>query len=131
MISRRWPAVVAALALAGGGCTFAVDHPAVAAGVSGLALGFGTCKLESDDYATCGAVGASVGVGLAVVTAVALWLGGDGHTVLVEDQARPLPDDASPPVRPRAPSPPAAPAPPPDAAPLPAPAPSPPPPSSP
>lgn len=85
MITRtsRRAGWVAALALAAGvpGCAFAVDHPAVAAGVSGAALGFGTCKLESDDYAACGAIGGSVGAGLALVAALALWLGGDGHKI--------------------------------------------------
>jgi hypothetical protein len=100
MIRRtsRGAGVVAALALAAGGpgCTFAVEHPAVTAGVSGAALGFATCKLESDDYKACGAIGASVGAGLAVVAALALWLGGDGHTVLVADPPPPLPPDAAP-----------------------------------
>ena len=100
---KRAVGAVVALALTTSGCNFAIDHPPITVGIAGAALGFATCKLESDDYAACGEVGAVAGVALAAVAAVALWLGGDGHTVLVG---------------PPSPPPPAAP---PDAAPLPAP----------
>ena len=78
------------------GCAFAVDHPAVTAGVVAGALGFGTCKLASDNYGTCLAVAGGAGGFLAVVAAAALWLGGDGHTVMAEEQAQPLPEDGRP-----------------------------------
>jgi hypothetical protein len=116
-LRRRGIGVVTAIALAtgvpGAGCAFAVDHPPATVGIAGAVLGFGTCKLESDRYGTCGLIGAGVGVGLAAIAALALWLGGDGHTVLVEDQAQPLPDDGRPIVRPPPPAPaaPVAPAP--------------------
>jgi hypothetical protein len=123
--ARRRLGVVTALALAvgvpGAGCKFAVDHPPATVGIAGAALGFATCKLESDRYGTCGLVGAGVGAGLALIAGLALWLGGDGHTVMVEEQAKPLPDDGRPivrhpepaPVDPVDPAAPAAPAPPP------------------
>lgn len=88
-------ALTAALA-SGSGCAFAVDHPSAAAGVAGATLGFTTCKLASDSYGSCALVGGGAGAFLALVAATALWLGGDGHTVLVEEQAKPLPDDGRP-----------------------------------
>jgi hypothetical protein len=78
------------------GCAFAVKHPAAAAGIVGGTLAFGTCKLASDNYGACAAVGGGAGAFLGLVAATALWLGGDGHTVLIEDQAQPLPDDGRP-----------------------------------
>jgi hypothetical protein len=87
--------LVAALASAPG-CAFAVDHPAVTVGIVGGTLGFGTCKLASDSYGKCALVGGGAGAFLALVAAAALWLGGDGHTVMLEEQAQPLPDDDRP-----------------------------------
>src|SRR4051812_44190857 len=87
-------AMAAALAvLAASGCGFAVKHPAVTAGITGGLLGFGTCKLASDDYPPCLGVAGAAGAFLGLAAAAALWLGGDGHTVLVEEQAKPLPED--------------------------------------
>ena len=87
-------ALIAALPAAG--CATAVNHPALTVGAVGVTLGFSTCKLAKDDYAACGLVGAGAGAFLALVTATALWLGGDGHSVMVEEQARPLPEDGRP-----------------------------------
>jgi hypothetical protein len=78
------------------GCSFAVNHPAVTAGIVGGTLGLATCKLASDNIGTCLAVGGGAGGFLALFAATALWLGGDGHTVLIEEQAQPLPDDGRP-----------------------------------
>jgi hypothetical protein len=100
--ARRTTGVLAALAVAAGlsttmpGCAFAVDHPATTAGIVAATFAFGTCKLASDDYAACGLAGAGAGAFLFGVTALALWLGGDGHSVLIEEQAQPLPDDGRP-----------------------------------
>jgi hypothetical protein len=80
-----------AAAVASAGCGTAVKHPAIAAGIVAGTLGLGTCKLASDNTGACLAVGGGAGTFLGLVTAVALWLGGDGNTVLVEDQAQPLP----------------------------------------
>lgn len=140
----------ALLVLPASGCSFAVKHPAVTAGIAGGLLGFGTCKLASDDYPSCLGVAGGAGAFLGLAAAAALWLGGDGHTVLIEEQAKPLPEDGrpnrhhprpfdpedpapspasdvpaapvEPPVTAPAPPPAAAPAPPPAAAPVPAPA---------
>ncbi|HEX2690299.1 MAG TPA: hypothetical protein VHN14_26975, partial [Kofleriaceae bacterium] len=90
------------------GCSFAVNHPAVTAGIVGGTLGLATCKLASDNIGACLAVGGGAGGFLALVTATALWLGGDGHTVMVEDQAQPLPEESRP--RPRPANPPVDPA---------------------
>jgi hypothetical protein len=78
------------------GCAFAVEHPAVAAGVVGGTLAFGTCKLASDNYGACALVGGGAGAFLGLIAAAALWLGGDGHSVAVEEQAQPLPEDSRP-----------------------------------
>ena len=87
--------LVAALSSAPG-CDFAVNHPAVTAGLVGGTLGLATCKLASDNIGTCLAVGGGAGAFLGLVAATALWLGGDGHSVLIEEQAQPLPDDGRP-----------------------------------
>jgi hypothetical protein len=78
------------------GCSYAVDHPAIAAGVVGGTLGLATCTLASDDLGACFAVGGGAGAFLGLVAATAIWLGGDGHSVLTEEQAQPLPDDGRP-----------------------------------
>jgi len=97
MIARPAAALFAgAIAVLGAlpvtGCESAVRHPAITAGIVGGTLGFGTCKLASDSYPACLAVGGGAGAFLAVVAAAALWLGGEGNTVMVEEQAQPLPD---------------------------------------
>jgi hypothetical protein len=78
------------------GCAFAVEHPAVTTGIVGGTLGFGTCKLASDSYGACALVGGGAAAFLALVTAAALWLGGDGHSIMAEPQAQPLPDEPRP-----------------------------------
>ena len=88
-------AVVGALS-ATAGCGFAVKHPAITAGVVGGTLGLATCKLASDNLGACLAVGGGAGASLGLITAVALWLGGDGETAAVEEQAQPLPEDDRP-----------------------------------
>jgi hypothetical protein len=96
MSGRATTAVVLAAALAAmpsSGCAFAVEHPAVAAGVVGGTLGLGTCKLASDNLGACLAVGGGAGAFLGLAAAVALWLGGEGHTAPTDETAQPLPDD--------------------------------------
>jgi hypothetical protein len=108
------------------GCAFAVEHPAVAAGIVGGTLGFGTCKLASDNYGACAVVGGGAGAFLGLVAAAAIWLGGDGHSVMSEEQVQPVPEDSRPrqrrrrspdepaatsPADPAAPAPPASPTP--------------------
>lgn len=102
--------LVAAL-ISAPGCEFAVNHPAVTAGIVGGTLGLATCKLASDNIGACLAVGGGAGAFLGLVAATAIWLGGDGHSVMIEEQAQPLPDDGrprrrrKPPVDPAAPEP--------------------------
>jgi hypothetical protein len=106
MTARAPAALLAAALLAGApasGCAFAVDHPAITAGIVGGTLGLATCKLASDDIAACFAVGGGAGAFLGLVAAAALWLGGDGHSAVVEEQAQPLPE-ADRPTRPSRPS---------------------------
>ena len=89
--------IVLAVALpATPGCSFAVNHPAITAGVVGGTLGLATCKLASDNIGACLAVGGGAGAFLGLVTGAALWLGGDGHSVLIEEQAQPLPEESQP-----------------------------------
>jgi len=104
--------LVAVLASAPG-CEFAVNHPAVTAGIVGGTLGLATCKLASDNIGACLAVGGGAGAFLGLVAATALWLGGDGHSVMIEQQAQPLPDDGRPRRRRKPPVDPAEPGPPP------------------
>jgi hypothetical protein len=98
----RAPRSVAALAAAAlvapaAGCEFAVKHPGVTAGLVGGSLGFGTCKLASDNYGACLAVGGGAGAFLGLVAATAMWLAGDASEAGVpEEQAQPLPEDSRP-----------------------------------
>src|SRR5262245_5097168 len=78
------------------GCGFAVNHPAITAGIAGGALGFSTCKLASDNYGACAGVAGGAGAFLGLAAATALWLGGDGHSSVVEERAQPVPDDGRP-----------------------------------
>jgi hypothetical protein len=94
------------------GCGFAVKHPAIATGIVGGTLGLATCKLASDNTGACFAVGGGAGAFLGLITAAALWLGGDGNTIPAEEQAQPLPQlEDTRPRRRRQPPPPADPAP--------------------
>jgi hypothetical protein len=77
-------------------CGFAVKHPAITAGVVAGSLGFATCKLASDNYAACGLVAGGAGAFLGLVTAAALWLGGDGNSSALDEQA--LPEEDQPPM---------------------------------
>ena len=98
-IGAALPAIAVTCALsATPACGFAVKHPAVTAGVVAGTLGFTTCKLASDNYAACGLVAGGAGAFLGLVTAAALWLGGDGNSSALEEQAQPLPEDDQPPM---------------------------------
>jgi hypothetical protein len=88
------------------GCAFGVKHPAVTAGLVGGTLALATCKLASDNTGACFAVGGGAGAFLGLVTAAALWLGGDGNSIAVEEQAQPLPLEDTRPWRRRRPRPP-------------------------
>jgi hypothetical protein len=101
-----WLAVVVAASPLTG-CESAVKHPTLTAGIVGGTLAFGTCKLASDNYGACAAVGGGAGAFLALVAATAVWLGGDGNSIAAEDQAQPVPLEDTRPRRHRAPEPPA------------------------
>lgn len=69
----RW--LVLALVVSLGGCQFAVKHPAVTAGVVVGTIGLGTCELASSDHKACFEISGGAGIGIALITAFALWLG--------------------------------------------------------
>ena len=56
-------------------CSFAVKHPAVTAGIVVGAVALGSCEIAGADHKACFAVSGAVGVSLALITVVALWLG--------------------------------------------------------
>jgi len=113
-------ALALALVLSVTGCAFAVKHPAITAGIVGGTVGFSTCELGTsfESTGTCSIIGGAAAVGLAGVVAPAIVLGGDGHTVLVGEEAtpppivrekKPAPEPAPAPAPPAEPPPPAAP----------------------
>ncbi|MEO8699386.1 MAG: hypothetical protein ABI867_05055 [Kofleriaceae bacterium] len=61
-------------------CNFAVKHPAVTAGIVAGTLGLGSCELASSDHQACFAISGGAGVALALITAVALWIGYEDDT---------------------------------------------------
>lgn len=75
MIRNAARSLVIATVVSLGGCQFAVKHPATTAGVVVGTIGLGTCELASDDHAACFAISGGAGVGIALITALALWLG--------------------------------------------------------
>jgi hypothetical protein len=85
------------------GCESAVKHPAITAGIVGGTLSFGTCKLASDNYGACAAVGGGAAAFLALVAATAIWLGGEGNSIAAEEEAQPLPLEDTRPRRHRGP----------------------------
>ena len=68
-------ASVLALVLSVSGCSFAVKHPPVAAGIFAGIVGLGSCELAGADQKACFAISGIAGVGLGLITAAALWLG--------------------------------------------------------
>jgi len=88
-MTRRFVLVLVLLGSLGS-CGFAVKHPAITAGIVGGSVALGSCELASADQKSCFAISGSVGVGLAVITAVALWLGyEDADPVPVEPAGDP------------------------------------------
>ena len=59
------------------GCAFAVKHPAVTGGVVAGTVAMGTCELATTSDTKCLITSGAVGVGLALITAGALWLGSE------------------------------------------------------
>lgn len=79
------------------GCKFAVQHPAITAGIVGGTVGLGTCEMADGTQKQCFAVAGAAGLGLGLITGLAMLLGGNGDTVLNnEPMVEPLPvDDGS------------------------------------
>lgn len=76
------------------GCGFAVKHPAITAGILGGTVGLGSCELAGADHSSCFLIGGGAAAVLGGVVALALLVGGEGRTILVEDpadQTRPEP----------------------------------------
>ena len=92
-------ALAAALAVGvgvtGGGCGFAVRHPAVTAGLVVGTLTLGTCELESSEHGRCFAAAGAAAAVLGLIAGGALWLGSTGDDSILQ----PVPDPA-PPIRP-------------------------------
>lgn len=70
-------------------CSFAVKHPAATAGVVAGTLALGTCELASEEHGSCLITSGAVGVGLAIVAGVALWLGSEDAPASATDGAPP------------------------------------------
>ena len=123
-------ALALSLILSVTGCKFAVQHPAITAGIVGGTVGLGTCEMAAGTQKQCFSVAGIAGAGLGLVTGLAMLLGGNGDTVLnTESMVQPLPTDdgsSSTKVDPLPPLPPAPPPPTPPPAPTPEPTPTPP-----
>lgn len=85
-------AIVLSLIVSLTGCKFAVQHPAATIGIVGGTVGVLTCELgtgfdlsDGSTQGTCAAIGAGAGLALAGIVALAIYFGGEGHTVLVDD----------------------------------------------
>jgi len=112
----RAAALALAVAVAGGGCGFAVRHPAVTAAVVAGSLALGTCELATDEHSGCLITSGGAGALLGLVAAGALWLGSTGEDSVLQPppdpeppprrpaQARPTPAPARPPTPPPAPA---------------------------
>ncbi|MBL9019931.1 MAG: hypothetical protein JNL83_37445 [Myxococcales bacterium] len=86
------------------GCKFAVQHPAATIGIVGGSVGLLTCEIgtgfdvtDGPTQGTCAAIAAGAGLALAGIVALAIYFGGDGHTVLVEEPIEPIVRDKKPP----------------------------------
>lgn len=88
-------AALASLALSANGCTFAVEHPALTAGIVGGTIGIATCEIGTDFeyHRTCGIVAGSAALVLGGITALSILMGGEGNTILREQNDQPVPQD--------------------------------------
>jgi hypothetical protein len=107
-------ALALALCISITGCAFAVKHPAVTIGGVAGVIGLGSCELATDfdSHGTCAIIGGAAALALGGIVALAVLLGGEGHTVLVEDPPPPLEREKPTPAPAPAPAPPSAPPPP-------------------
>lgn len=87
-------ACAGAIAVALGGCGFAVRNPAPTAAIVSGTLALTTCELASDDHSSCLLAGGAAAAFLGLIAAGALWLGSsDEPSVMMEP-------DPVPPIRP-------------------------------
>jgi hypothetical protein len=91
--------LVVALALLSG-CNWAVKHPAATGGIVAGTLALGTCELAAPDARThgvpsCLLVGGSAGVGIWLITAVALWLGSEDDATATPGEQGTLDDPSN------------------------------------
>ena len=86
-----------ALIIALSSCAFAVKHPAASAGIVGATLGFTTCEMGTDfaAHGACGLVGGGAALMLGGAVFLAMLLGGEGNTVLIDPAGAALPDAPS------------------------------------
>ena len=86
--------IVAALAIGAlvGSCGFAVRHPAITAAIVGGVVAGATCEISTHNSSggggregACAIVTGAAGVGLGAIVAAAIYFGGDGHTILIQD----------------------------------------------
>ncbi len=89
MSRAAWFSLLAALLVTTPSCAFAVKHPAIAAGAVAGTVALGTCELAASDHGRCFLTSGAVGVGLAVIASVALWLGS-------EDEVAPTTSEPAP-----------------------------------
>lgn len=68
-------ATITAATLATSGCEFAVRRPAVTTGLVTGTIALGTCELASSEHLQCFGVSGAAGVGIGLITALAIWLG--------------------------------------------------------
>ncbi|MBA3398285.1 MAG: hypothetical protein H0T89_37005 [Deltaproteobacteria bacterium] len=79
--------ILAALLAATPSCAFAVKHPAITAGAVAGTVALTTCELASSDHGRCFLTSGAVGIGLALIAGVALWLGSEDEVVTTSEPA--------------------------------------------
>lgn len=92
-LSRLMRSLAVVLAISVSGCAFGVKHPAITAGIVGGTVALGSCEVgtDFDSHGTCAIIGAGGAVALFGIVALAILLGGEGHTVLVGEETEPPP----------------------------------------
>jgi hypothetical protein len=110
-------ALALALAASGGGCSFAVKHPAVTTGIVAGTMTLGTCELATSEHRSCFLASGGAGAVLGLIAAGALWLGSTDEESVLQPPPEPEPAPPRPPAQERPvlapPGPPGPPGPPP------------------
>lgn len=81
----RRVALVLALALGAGSCSFARKHPGITTGVVAGSIGFTSCWIAVEKLGTCSAIGGGVGIALGGITGLV--------TTFADTSAHELPPD--------------------------------------